>query len=125
MQEVRGGVMTGDGLPPWRIDRGLDPVAGLQLVRARLDAMPDRFALRLDIDDAGFSTFPIEPARLGGLPATFGITRGRGEDDIGLFGIAGYRKVVHQGCLVLELLVPEKSTARVDLRCGKRARSYS
>src|SRR5438132_2477814 len=125
MQEVRGGMMTGDGLPPWRIDRGLDPVAGLQLVRARLDAMPDRFALRLDIDDAGFSTFPIEPARIGGLPATFGIKRGRGEEDIGFFGIAGYRKDVHHGRLGLQLVVPDKSTGAARQRCRKAARSDS
>src|SRR5205807_9095736 len=99
MQEVRGGMMTGDGLPPWRIDRGLDPVAGLQLVRARLDAMPDRFALRLDIDDEGFSTFPIEPARIGGLRATFGTQRARGEEEIGLFGTTGYREAAHHGRL--------------------------
>src|SRR5205814_6914516 len=62
VQQVCRRMMPRDGLASRLIHRGVHTVAGLQLVGPDLDAMPDRLALRLRIDDPSPRLIPSPPA---------------------------------------------------------------
>src|SRR5438067_8088658 len=92
-------MMPRDGLAPRLIHRGVHTVAGLQLVGPDLDAMPDRLALRLCVDDPSLRPIPAQPAGVGGLPAALGVEGGLLEEHVRPPSFAGNREDVGDGCV--------------------------
>src|SRR2546427_7335654 len=90
-------MMPSDGLSPGLVHRRVNPIAGLQFVRPNLDALPDRFALRLHIDDARLGPVPADPAAVGGLSPALGIEGGLLEEHVRELSFAGNREDVGHG----------------------------
>src|SRR5438034_11399582 len=114
-------MMASDGLAPGLVYRRVDPIAGLQFVRPNLDALPDRLALRLHIDDARLCPVPAEPAAVGGLSAALGIEGGLLEEHVRELSFAGNREDVGHGGVSLQTVVANEPARPSRQRCGETA----
>src|SRR5205823_788169 len=111
-------MMPSDGLASHLIHCGPHTVAGLQFVGPDLDAMPDRLALRLYVNDPSLRLIPAQPAGVGGLPATLGIEGSVLEEHISPLSLAGNREDVGDGGVGLQTVVADEA-ARPS--CQRRA----
>ena len=111
-------MMPSDGLASRLIHCGLHTVAGHQFGGRHLDAMPDRLALRLHVNDPSFRPIPAQPAGVGGLPATLGIEGSVLEEHVSPLSLAGNREDVGDGGVGLQTVVADEA-ARPS--CQRRA----
>src|SRR6267378_2209256 len=114
-------MVPSDGLASCGINRRVDAIAGLQPIGPYLDAMPDRLALRLNVDDAGLRPVPAEPAGVGGLPTAFGIEGRLLEKHIRLLRLTRDREDVADRAVRFQMVVANEAARPSRQRGGETA----
>src|SRR5438270_10060870 len=103
------------------IHRCMDAVAGLQPIGPHLDAMPDRFPLRLHVDNTNLRPVPDEPAGVGRLPTALRIEGRFLEKHVGAPRLAGDRKEFGDGRVRFQMVVADEPAGTSSKGGGEAA----